>query len=494
MAPLLSVACLLVLVTVSMQFAGGALVYSLDDPYIHLALARTIQGGSYGINPGEWASPSSSIAWPFVLALVPARWAEWGPLLINAVLCVWSVHLLAQSLKGSAMPPWAQALCAVGLAFALNLFGLVMSGMEHVLQVALVIFVAQRLSIQCLDARFYAALALMPLVRYECMAITLPVATHLWFTREKGRPAAAVLVALGGMAGFSAFLHAKGLPLMPSSVLAKSADRSMTVNVLSEPILFAMLAWLAYFHRQKPWQWLLWLAVPVAGFMVLGRVDGFGRYEVFIVAWLLVFLLQSVQQIGFSRSPGDKPPRRAALASGLMCMAIVLSFPGLWRCTVYTPMASRNIAQQQAVMARLAHDLGRPVAVNDLGMVALRSGQYVLDLWGLGSIDALRARLAGHADGAWMDEVMQRKGVDHAFIYEAWFPQRPASWIKVGELVLDGRQMTAGGARVALLARTPEAAQALRSVVLRLSGEAALARLIQLAPAGQHLAQVPGAI
>ena len=62
MLPLLaSGACLLALFLVSVRFAGGVLIYSLDDPYIHLALARTIQQGGYGINVGEWASPSSSI-------------------------------------------------------------------------------------------------------------------------------------------------------------------------------------------------------------------------------------------------------------------------------------------------------------------------------------------------------------------------------------------------------------------------------------------------
>ena len=39
-------------------------------------------------------------------------------------------------------------------------------------------------------------------------------------------------------------------------------------------------------------------------------------------------------------------------------------------------------------MALIASEyLNKPVAVNDLGAVALSSKQYVLDLWGLGSYE-----------------------------------------------------------------------------------------------------------
>lgn len=41
----------------------GHLAYTLDDAEIHLILAEKILQGHYGINPGELASPSSSILW-----------------------------------------------------------------------------------------------------------------------------------------------------------------------------------------------------------------------------------------------------------------------------------------------------------------------------------------------------------------------------------------------------------------------------------------------
>ncbi|MBD0271632.1 MAG: hypothetical protein ICV73_06845, partial [Acetobacteraceae bacterium] len=60
---------------------GGHLGYTLDDPYIHLALAEQIARGHYGINPGEVTAPSSSVLWPFLL--LPGAgtpWHVWLPL------------------------------------------------------------------------------------------------------------------------------------------------------------------------------------------------------------------------------------------------------------------------------------------------------------------------------------------------------------------------------------------------------------------------------
>src|SRR5581483_7242562 len=51
-----------------MALNHGMLVYTLDDAYIHLALAERILGGTYGINLHEVAAPASSILWPFLLA------------------------------------------------------------------------------------------------------------------------------------------------------------------------------------------------------------------------------------------------------------------------------------------------------------------------------------------------------------------------------------------------------------------------------------------
>ena len=71
-----------------LKINNGTFVYTLDDPYIHLALAEKIAQGHYGINSGEASAPSSSIVWPFLLA--PGARPAWGtylPLALNTIFC-----------------------------------------------------------------------------------------------------------------------------------------------------------------------------------------------------------------------------------------------------------------------------------------------------------------------------------------------------------------------------------------------------------------------
>ena len=62
---------------------AGHLVYTLDDAYIHLALAENIWNGHYGVNANEFSAPSSSILWPFILApFAGLRIGNYVPLII----------------------------------------------------------------------------------------------------------------------------------------------------------------------------------------------------------------------------------------------------------------------------------------------------------------------------------------------------------------------------------------------------------------------------
>jgi len=65
----------------------GTFTYSLDDPYIHLALSDQIRHGHYGISAGHHAAPSSSILFPFLLAVASGAPSHpYLPLLIGVAL------------------------------------------------------------------------------------------------------------------------------------------------------------------------------------------------------------------------------------------------------------------------------------------------------------------------------------------------------------------------------------------------------------------------
>jgi hypothetical protein len=264
------------------------------------------------------------------------------------------------------------------------------------------------------------------------------------------------------LAAFSLFLISLGLDPLPSSVLAKSsyATADSSAAVLMERLQFALLhptvavcivvlvidAVLA-----RRWGSLHWFVALVVGLhAVAGDFGWFGRYEIYFVA----AVTPSLVALTSTWMRRDRLGRwYVALAATSAVLALL---PLAWK-TVETPAAARDIHSQQAQTAAFVRDHWRqPIAVNDLGMVAYRGGQDVLDLWGLASAEAREARALGGSP-QWPSQLMEQEGVELAAIYTAWFdPQTTASWSHVGTLT-GTEPVSSGGSRVEFYATSPEA-------------------------------------
>jgi hypothetical protein len=459
------------LLVVQVHFTCGV-VYSLDDPYIHLALARQILHGHYGINPGEFAAPSSSILWPFLLApFAFTRLVEFLPLVINLAALVVAVWWLQRWLE-EYVPPWWALVATTALAFALNLYGLVLSGMENALQVTLVIIVALSLMRDQQGGRlawpFWLSVVLLPLIRYEGLAISLPVLALLVLL--PGRRMAALVagaIVVGIVVGFSLFLHSHGLGLLPSSVLAKSG-----LSLLQKPpgldtiwlnvekqlffVVIALLAAVLFVREGRPLEAVLLVLAPTIAHLLFGRYGWFGRYHIYFAAWIVILFVTVYARAGLLK---------ARFLSAAFALWFAYASLDSMIATLTTPLGSRNIADQQKQMAIIARDyLNEPVAVNDLGFVSFFAPRYVLDLGGLASYEALQAR-ANQANGAWAGDLMKRHGVEQAMIYADTVPQPPANWIRVATLTLPLPWVTVGGDKVAFYATSPEAAARLRQAL-----------------------------
>ncbi len=308
------------------------------------------------------------------------------------------------------------------------------------------------------------------------------------------------LLLVAALVLFSVFLGGLGLGYLPSSVFAKQSAttagsvlglaRSMAASVMSNiyslpTFTVFSLAFLSGFMAFKR-NWFrvsMLLLAPAVLHLCLGRNGWFGRYEVSILLYALVvssdlwaeYVNTSIKGAGASAPRLIKSGPDLLNKQSLFLLMVILAIgtSPLWQSTLLTPAAARNIQDQQVQMALIAgRYLNKPVAVNDLGAVALSSRQYVLDLWGLGSYKALSLRRDPKADPrVWIPRLMADKKVEHAIVYDSWYPVTPEDWIKVAELKLPGRRVTPASDVVAFYATSPGSAETMADSISRYASD-----------------------
>jgi hypothetical protein len=447
---------------------GGRFGYTLDDPYIHLAVAENIARGGYGVNPGELSAPASSILYPLLFAPVASFGiVEWLPLLFGLAAALGTVWLwsriVATALGGTADPRGRLATSAAVtlLIAATNLIGVMFTGMEHSLQ----LFATALLLAGLVEERergtapwwLWAAIVLGPLLRYENLALSIPAAVYLFLAGYRVAAATAALVLLALLAAFSAFLAANGLGILPTSVLLKSGAVASGGNVaallgafvrnlfLRQGALLALMCALlgaaalgAADARTRAFA--RWATAAVLLHLLVGGFGWFDRYELYIWSTALLSLIVVFAAALRRMIAAVRPLPLLAGAAGI---TLAIGHPYIYT-TLKTPLGANNIFEQQYQMHRFATQyLRAPVAVTDLGWVAFRNDNYVLDLWGLAHRGAAEARTRG--DESYMGELARAHDVQVAMLYGAWYARPPEGWHAVAEMRLSRQRMTPAG-------------------------------------------------
>jgi hypothetical protein len=170
----------------------------------------------------------------------------------------------------------------------------------------------------------------------------------------------------------------------------------------------------------------------MVGHLTVSEAGSFHRYVLYAVAAVLPACLVMARDV----VAGLSHPYRAITVAILGLVAVGTIKP-MMADTMLVPTASREIYQQQVQMARFVNEYWRqPVAVNDIGLVSLRSDVHVLDVWGLADRQARIARVAD--EPGWLGETVRRDRVRLVMIYEPPFVgEIPDGWKKVAELTRD---------------------------------------------------------
>lgn len=463
----------------ALRATGGAWPAPLDDVYIHFAFARSAALA----HPFQWvvgngySSGGTSLLYPLVLApgwLLGLRDTRLG--LFAAVVALASLVDLGASLRrlvarDGRAPAWVRVFATLVPLSVPLLDWSWFSGMETALVGAVlgrVLVATDRASSAPAHLRAAAQwragvwCAALVAARPELVALSLPLALavvhgarSLSTATSLARAFAPTLLLLGVQAAANAALtgeiQAAGAvrklvttnPYAPPASLAVEVIRNLVV--LRAQALDAALG-------GAPWSW----AAPALGLVALaarrtrrlGAALGVGalvalllvalnttaRFQNLRYAAPILAMLLSGATLGAARLARGG---RLARSAGIVLALVVIAAPARWFPVQieHFARASRNIAQQQVVVARRLAALSprpRRVLVGDAGAIPYLSGLGALDGLGLGGYHDLPfARASVHGIPA-VVELIERlpegERPDWMALYATWWPDLVASF------------------------------------------------------------------
>jgi len=491
----------------------GHFIYSADDTYIHLAMAKHLaQAGVWGVTRQGFSSSSSSLLWTLLLAfsnlLIGVHSAT--PFLWNLVLAGAWLWVFDRELRRAGWSGKSLGLALMAAVLLMPLPPLVFYGMEHLLHALLsLVFAAGAARFLSQDrptttARLLLILLapLLVLARYEGMFLLLVVGGLFWL---KGRRRDALLLAGAGLLPvvvYGLISVAKGSYFVPNPVLlkGKSPDWSSVRGLLDylflsvsremafDPSMFVLLVLLLVFLyaelEKEPSVWkvptLMAIITVATGILHLQASLARMRYEAYLVG-------MAFSTLGLLLAPAlprlQLWPLRSRRIPQYLILLLLLFLGGLPLVRralgpiYFTPGYTTNIYEQQYQMARFLNQYysGAVVGMNDIGAINYYADLQSVDLWGLASIAVTRDLVNRNYHTRQIQEIAEQSRMKIAVVYDAWFNRLgiggvPASWLKVGQWKIT-HNLTCGSDVVSWYAVDPAEQEALRTHLQAFAGE-----------------------
>lgn len=464
---------------------NGILVYTLDDAYIHLSLAENILNGHYGINLNEFSSPSSSILWPFLIA--PFSFLEIFPFLINLIAAVFNVVVFSKILNISLNITNEQikkiivTSTLIVLILATNLVGLIFCGMEHSLQVLLVTLIAYGLILEIeknkVENWLIFVIIISPLIRYENLAISLSALTYLFLRKNFKKSIFSFFLIVFFTGIFSVFLISLCLDSLPNSVFAKSEIVSSSGKLsfilnnlhnslakrqgvfLTVGILF-LISFSLFIKETNKKQFAITSSIAIFLHLLFGNYGWYNRYEIYVWTFLILIIIYFLSPYAVHLIEKE----RANIKKIIFVLICFLSITSIrYVIDLFTiPLASNNIYEQHHQMHRFAVDFyKKPIAVNDIGYVSYKNDNFVLDLAGLSSKEALNYWKNG-GNIELLSSLVKKRNIELIMIYKDLLINIPNEWLEVGDLKLEKKRITPAGSNVTFFATNQIAYQEIK--------------------------------
>ncbi len=494
----LSLGCVGVAAAFLRSGGGGNLIYAMDDPYIHMAMAKNLAAsGVYGVTSHGFTSSSSSPLWTLLLAgacwLLAPR--EILPLVMNflaAAGLLWVVYAIVRDRFASKLGALAVLLAVVFLCLMIPM---IFTGMEHVLHGSLLLLLVWRCGEWLEGGRkglgpgCIVLAILVTAARYE--SVFAIVALALVFAMHRRCLAAAILLAAGAVSPvlYGLISMSNGCCFLPNSLILKGhSPSSSALADLAEflyqglgrldrsPQLFMLLVaccgMLLLRLRRGPLAPMQRLfaatfLMTAAMHLQLAETGLFYRYQTYLMTLgLVAFVVVGTEDLrcAWAWIKGLRATGKLVLVVLIAAVAGPLCIVSL-RETASLPTAMTNIYQQQYQMARFIESSysRQPIAAHDIGAVCYKANPDLLDLYGLGSMEVARAKMDRRFDTGCIRRLAAAKGVQMIVVYDVWFDHEkslPPEWMCVARWRIPNNVVCTSDT-VSFYAPTPDAAQRL---------------------------------
>ncbi len=478
----------LIVIVISIYSANindGKFIYILDDPYIHMSIAKNMAtDGNWGVNPDQFSSSSSSPLWTLLLAglfkLMGVN--EIIPLIIN-ILAATSILILAHIfLLGNGLDRRLILLTLLILLWATPLPSLIFTGLEHTLYALIALIFLLKSS--CYLARlrytdselppvgsspsFYGLLilsALLSAVRYEGLLMIFVVCVYLFVLGKLWRAIALGLTSLIPATIMGVIATSHGWYFLPNSVLlkggfpdfssfrgvvtflAQDVIRLFDIHALLILVIMALALYLAnrFTGRIKPGyhiQALVIFMFTVWFHLQFADIGWYFRYEAYLITLGILAVMITLPNIRIDFSLNGSAIRKPSSIIALTALAILIISPFFIRggySIYFMRTCTHNIYSQQYQMGlfleRYYNNL--PVVLNDIGAASFLSRTKVVDIWGLADKDVAASIFKKQYTIESIDSLARARGARLALVYENINRMYnaggiPPSWQKAG--------------------------------------------------------------
>lgn len=462
----------------SMNLNSGHLIYTLDDTYIHMAIAKHFsKDGVFGVTKHNFTPSSSSPLWTLLLSFLFLVFgvSEFTPFIMNFFLASILIAVLSYFLEDRGFSQISKTLIFLLFIFFIPLPYLVLTGLEHILQIlfSLILIFGVVNSIKTNDTdRFiitkpyiYITAFLLVSTRYEGLFL---IGAIFLFLLIKKKFLNSLLLLISGLLPviiYGIISISKGWYFIPNSILLKGRTfdpfsiksiilflynglRQVIYNihilVLLIVVVFLLLIVIKTYKR-------IFSRYTLAGYMfiivttihLLFAKTGFFlsiNYQIRYDSYLLVLGLISILFMPLPELYQNiKKNRIEKVILFFLIFLILLPLSERGTKILYkTPMASSNTYSNQYMLGKFVDKYyrGESILLNDIGGINFLTDIKCLDILGLSSKEPADLILKKKLNTKEIEKLGNSFKARIAIVNDALlnlYGGVPTSWILVGQ-------------------------------------------------------------